>query len=109
MGILEQHIQFISKPSVKGPRSTLAEANVNKGVAGKKGGKSEYSHRPLRSQQEVADKPSGQSLSQSSTRYTYNKIHHNDNPFLLSILPKNAKEVQTVWEGFLPRTANYPE
>ena len=37
VGILEQHIQFISKPSAKkGPRSALAEANVNKEVAGKK-------------------------------------------------------------------------
>ena len=75
VGILEQHIQFISKPSTKaGPRSALAEANVNKEVAGKKGGKNKYPYRPSRSQQEVADKASGQGLSQSSTMYTYGAV-----------------------------------
>lgn len=93
VGILEQHIQFISKPSAKkGPPSALSEANVNKEVAGKKGGKNKYPYRPSRSQQEVPDKASGQGLSQSSTGYRYKEIHHNDNPFVLRILPKNAKK-----------------
>ena len=60
MGILEQHIQFISKsPVKKGPRSALTEANVTKEVTGKKGGKNKYPYLPSRSQQEVADKASG--------------------------------------------------
>ena len=88
VGILEQHIQFISKSSAKkGPRSALEEAVVNKEVAEKKGGKNKYPYRPSRSQQEVH----WQGLSQSSTSYTYEKIHHSDNPFVLHTLPKNAK------------------
>ena len=96
VGILEQHIQFISKPSVKkGPHSALAEANVSIEVAEKKGGKNKYPYWPLQSEQEVADKASGQDLSQSSTRYTYNEIHHNENPFVLGILPKKCKQCGT--------------
>ena len=104
VGILEQHIQFISKPSAKkGPCSALAEANVNKEVAGKKGGKNKYPYRPSRSQQEVADKASGQGLSQSSTGYRYKEIHHNDNPFVLRILPKNAKKCKQCGTDFCHR------
>ena len=109
VGILEQHIQFIFKPSTKaGPRSALAEANVNKEVAGKKGGKNKYPYRPSRSQQEVADKASGQGLFQSSTTYTYNEIHHNDNPFVLRILPKNAKTCKQCKTDFCHRLRIIP-
>lgn len=52
VGILQQHMQHISKPSSKaGPRSTLAEAHINKEVAGKKGAKNKYPYRPPRSQE----------------------------------------------------------
>ena len=109
VGILEQHIQFISKPSAKkGARSALAEANVHKEVAGKKGGKNKYPYRPSRSQQEVADKASGQGLSQSSTGYTYKEIHHKDNPFVLRILPKNAKKCKQCGTDFCHRLRIIP-
>ena len=72
VGILEQHIQFISKSSAKKrPRSALAEANLNKEVAGKKGGKNKYPYRPSGSQQEVADKASGRGLSGVTKTKTY--------------------------------------
>lgn len=106
VGILEQHIQFISKLSAKKrPRSALAEANLNKEVAGKKGGKNKYPYRPSRSQQEVADKASGRGL---STRYTYTQIHHNDNPFVLRILPKNAKKCKQCGTDFCHRLRIIP-
>ena len=111
VGILEQHIQFISKPSAKkSPRSALVEANVNKEVAGKKGGKNKYPYpyQPSRSQQEVANIASGQGLSQSSTGYTYKEIHHNDNPFVLCILPKNAKKCKQCGTDFCHRLRIIP-
>lgn len=47
VGMLEEHIRFITKGSnKKGQRSALAEANVNKAVAGKKGSTCRYPYRP---------------------------------------------------------------
>lgn len=111
VGILDQHLQFIvSKAPNAGSRSTLAEAHVNKEVAGKKGVVNKYPFRPSRSQKPPAtDKVADQGLSQvRSASYIYKEIHHNDNPFVLRILPKQAKRCTQCKTDFCHRVRVIP-
>ena len=76
IGILDQHLQFISKASnakSAGARSTLAEANVNKEVAGKKGARNKYPFRPSRSEKHhTTSNASGQDQpAQGCAKYLY--------------------------------------
>ena len=108
--ILEQHLKQISKASRipgSGRRSSLVEANVNKNVAGKKGAKSKYPYRPPRS--ETPEHAQAQERSNNgSGRYLYNEIHHNDNPFVLRILPKDAKSCRQCKTDFCHRVGVIP-
>ena len=104
---MEQYLQFISKGSRKaGPRSVLAEANVNKGVAGKKGATNRYRYRPPRSQEQSTNRSvinQGPTAPTAPTCYAYQEIHHNDNPFILRILPKEAKTCKQCRNDFCHR------
>ena len=110
VGILEQHLKQITKASRipgSGRRSSLVEANVNKNVAGKKGAKSKYPYRPPRS--ETPERAQAQERSNNgSGRYLYNEIHHNDNPFVLRILPKDAKSCRQCKTDFCHRVRVIP-
>ena len=113
IGILDQHLQFISKASnakSAGARSTLAEANVNKEVAGKKGARNKYPFRPSRSdKQHTTSNASGQDQpAQGCAKYLYTEIHHNDNPFVLGILPKEAKSCKQFKTDFCHRMRIIP-
>ena len=85
-----EHFKFTDKSNDrrKCSRSTLAEAYVDKRVAGKKGSTNKYRYRPT-SATSTPDSET-QSTSQPQTRL-YSAIYHNDNPFVLRILPKEAK------------------
>ena len=106
VGMLEEHIRHITKSSrKKGQRTTLAEANVNKAVAGKKGSTCRYPYRPQPSvqRQSVTERASKQPASN-----TYTQIHHNDNPFVLRILPKDAKNCKQCKNDFCHRLRVVP-
>ena len=89
-----EHLKFSGKTNDrrKCSRSTLAEAYVDKRVAGKKGSTNKYRCRPTSAGDKSTSTPKSetQSTSQPQTRL-YSAIYHNDNPFVLRILPKEAK------------------
>ena len=97
VGMLNEHLKFIGKngknsDGSKCSRSALAEADIDKKVAGKKGSTNKYRYRPTSAGDKSTASPDNgaQSTSQLQSRL-YSEIHHNDNPFLLRILPKEAK------------------
>ena len=92
--MLEEHLKFIGKTSDrrKCSRSALAEANVDKRVAGKKGSTNKYRYCPISAGEKSTATPDdeAQSTSQPQTRW-YSEIYRNNNRFVLRILPKEAK------------------
>ena len=106
VGMLEEHIRFITKSSnQKGQRSALAEANVNKTVAGKKGSTCRYPYCP---QPSVQQQSFTERASQQPAGQMYTQIHHNDNPFVLRILPKDAKSCKQCKNDFCHRLQTAP-
>ena len=91
--MLDEHLKFIGKTSDrrKYSRSTLAEANVDKRVAGKKGSTNKYRYCPIFAGDKSTATPGyeAQSTSQAQTRW-YSEIYRNNNWFALRILPKEA-------------------
>lgn len=102
-GMLQEHLKFITKPSNQRPpsKSALAEANVNKVTAGKKGSRNKTKYRPQ------PDKKST-SKSSNSGAQIYTEIYHNDNPFILRLLPKEAKACKQCHHDFCHRIKVVP-
>ena len=86
-GLLPRHLRFTeSKSRRRVPGHTsLAEHNVDKNTAGKKGSKNKYNYRPARGKQGAG----GQH--ETTTAQPFTAIHHNDNPFVLKFLHESAK------------------
>lgn len=104
--MLEEHVCHIENNSKReGQRSALAEANVNKAVAGKKGSSCQYPYRP---QPSVQQQSFSESASQQPAGHTYTQIHDNDNPFVLRILPKEAKTCKQCKNDFCNRLCIVP-
>ena len=95
---LEEHLNFVAQKSKsKFPKSALAEAYVDKQRAGKKGGRNKNKYRPLKQQSTAAEVPQG------STNGVYTELHHNDNPFVIRLLPTEAKQCKTCKVDFCHR------
>ena len=92
--MLEEHLKFIGKTSDrrKCSRSALAEADVDKRVAEKKGSTNKYRYCPISAGEKSTATPDdeAQSTSQPQTRW-YSEIYRINNRFVLRILPKEAK------------------
>ena len=102
-GFLEKHLNHVAKKS--GPRCTkaaLAEANVDKQRAGKKGGRNKTRYRPSKQQ----TTPTEVQKQRSHDLYTH--IHHNDNPFVVRLLPEEAKKCKTCSVHFSHRQRHVP-
>ena len=82
--ILSTHFNFLKKKSKKGSRTALAEYDVNKNTAGKKGARNKNSYRP-ETYCSSGVEPSNQA------RQTFTEIHHNENQFVLMFLPQEAR------------------
>ncbi|KAJ7354915.1 hypothetical protein OS493_029024 [Desmophyllum pertusum] len=112
-GLLREHLQFICKGSArKGASHTpLAEAYVNKGVAGKKGSTNKHHYRPSQSTSGAMGPTNNSEVkstnSQSENR-VYSEIHHNDNPFILRILTKEANICKGCGNNFCHRQRIVP-
>ena len=102
--ILEAHVRFVVSAASHQAKSktALAEANVNKGIAGKKGSrnKTPYRPQPIRATHKTNDA--------ASSKKIYNEIHHNDNPFILHILPQEAKSCKQCRNNFCHRIRVVP-
>jgi len=85
-GFLEKHLNHVAKKS--GPRcakTALVESNVDKQRAGEKGGRNKTKYRPPKQQTTPAE------VQKQSSQGLYTHIHHNDNPFVVRLLPEEAK------------------
>lgn len=99
--ILDTHVKFLSKSNHRAQsRTALAEAHVNKGTAGKKGSRNKTPYRP---------QPTGvTNNSCNASGQVYTQLHHNDNPFILRILPKEAKSCKQCRNDFCHRIRVVP-
>lgn len=93
----------MKKKSNKGGRTALAEQDVNKHTAGKKGARNKNSYRPERRNNSVAAVGSNDQAGQIFT-----EIHHNENQFVLMLLPKDAKTCKTCDIAFCQRKQIIP-
>ena len=97
--ILASHFNFLKKKSNKGGRTALAEHDVNKNTAGKKGSRNKNFYRPERA---------SNSATAEGTSQTFTAIHHNENQFVLMLLPKEAKTCKTCEIDFCQRKQVIP-
>ena len=100
--ILRQHLEHICKDrGQKGQsRTALAEAFVNKSVAGKKGSTNKFHYRPHNANCTTENVVQSQ-VSSDNTTHVYSEIYHNDNPFVLCMLPPEANTVRAASKTFV--------
>ena len=101
--ILSTHFNFLKKKSNKGGRTALAEHDVNKHTAGKKGSRNKNSYRPKRESRSAAAVGTS-----NQARQSFTEIHHNENQFALMLLPKEAKTCKTCEIEFCQRKQVIP-
>ena len=87
---LRKHLEQICKGQgkKKASRTALAEAFVNKSVAGKKGSRNKFHYRPSNANDSAANAMQSEESS-NNAEYVYNEIYHH--PFVLCMLPSDAK------------------
>lgn len=108
--MLDEHLKFIGKTcGRKCSRTALAEAYVDKAVAGKKGSTNKNRYRPIAANEKstTLTDDAAKSNSQTQTRL-YSEIQHNDNPFVLRLLPKEAKICKGCGNNFCHRKRIVP-
>jgi len=88
-------------------RTALAEAFVNKSVAGKKGSTNKFHYRPYNANCTTENVVQSQ-VSSDNTTHVYSEIYHNDNPFVLSMLPPEAKTCKGCKQDFCHRQKKIP-
>ena len=92
--IMTDHLNFIRKKSSKvGKRTALAEHDVQKATAGKKGGKNKYGYRPASGEAQSSSSASAETANTSEPLYS--EIHHNENEFELMFLVEGAKRCKS--------------
>ena len=108
-GILRQHLGHICKDQGQqgASRTALAEAFVNKSVAGKKGSTNKFHYRPHNANY-TTEKATQSQVSSDNTTHVYSEIYHNDNPFVLCILPPEAKTCKGCQHDFCHRQKIIP-
>ena len=88
-----------------GPRYTkaaLAEANVDKQKAGKKGGRNKNRYRPSTQQTMPTE------VQKQGSQGLYTHTHHNENPFVVRLLREEAKKYKTCNVDFRHRQRHVP-
>ena len=92
--IMTDHLNFIKKKSSKvRKRTALAEHDMQKATAGKKGGKNKYGYRPARGKAQPSSSASAETATTSGPLYS--DIHHNENEFELMFLVEGAKRCKS--------------
>ena len=103
-GCLEKHMKYLEKKTrSRFSKFSLAEANVDKQKVGKNGGRNKYTYRPSKKQI-----PSAEAVQQEKNDVLYTELHHNDNPFVVRILPDQAKRCKTCSVDFCRRQRHLP-
>lgn len=103
--ILAAHLDFIRKKSKKNRnRTALAEHDVRKETAGKKGGKNKYAYRPARGMAQ----PSSSDSAETASIPLYSEIYHNENLFELMFLSEGATRCKSCHLDFCHRKKVIP-
>ena len=98
-----RHLNFVrSKSGQVHKRTALAEHDVQKATAGKKGGRNKYGYRPARGKAQPSSSASAQ------TGPLYSEIHHNENPFELVFLVESVKRCKSCHLNFCHRKKVIP-
>ena len=108
-GILRQHLGHICKDQGQqgASRTALAEAFLNKSVAGKKGSTNKFHYRPHNTNC-TTEKATQSQVSSDNTTHVYSETYHNDNPFVLCMLPPEAKTCKGCQHDFCHRQKIIP-
>ena len=103
--ILAAHLDFIRKKSRKDCNSmALAEHDVLKETAGKKGGKNKYTYWPARGMAQ----PSSSDFAETASTPLYSEIYHNENLFELMFLLEGATRCESCHLDFCHRRKVIP-
>ena len=73
---------------------------MNKSIARKKGSRNKFNCRPFNANDSTANAMQSEELSNNAT-YVYNEIYHNERPFVLCMLPSDAKTCKGVRTTFV--------
>ena len=68
-------------------------------MAGKKGSRNKFHYRPSNANDSTTNAMQSEELSNNAT-YVYNEIYHNECPFVLCMLPSDAKTCMGCKNGF---------
>lgn len=104
---LPKHLDFIRKRFKRdGNRTSLAEYNVRKDTAGKKGARNKVSYRAERAKGRSASSTEGKGNDNQNQPFT--EIHHNDNQFNLAFLTEEAATCKSCGINFCHRVRVIP-
>ena len=105
--MLRKHLEQICKGQgeKKASGTALAETFMNKSVAGKKGSRNQFHYHPSNANDSIANAMQSEESSNNAT-YVYDEIYHNDHPFVLCMLPSDAKTCKGCKDDFCHRQKN---
>lgn len=108
-GILRQHLEHICKDQgqKRASRTALAEAFLNKSVAGKKGSTNKFHYCPHNANCTTENAIQSQ-VSSDNTTHVYSEIYHNNNAFVLRMLPPEVKTCKGSKHDFYHRQKIIP-
>lgn len=72
---------------------------MNKSVSGKKGSRNQFQYHPSNANDSRANAMQSEESSNNDT-YVYDEIYHNDHPFVLCMLPSDAKTCKGCKDDF---------
>ena len=107
--MLRKHLEQICKGQgeKKASGTALAETFMNKSVAGKKGSRNQFHYHPSNANDSIANAMQSEESSNNAT-YVYDEIYHNDHPFVLCMLPSDAKTCKGCKDDFCHRQKIIP-
>ena len=107
--MLRKHLEQICKGQGEknASRTALAETFMNKSVAGKKGSRNQFHYHPSNANDYIANTMQSEESSNNAT-YVYDEIYHNDHPFVLCMLPSDAKTCKGCKDDFCHRQKIIP-
>ena len=80
---------------------------MNKSIVRKKGSRNKFNCRPFNANDSTANAMQSEELSNNAT-YVYNEIYHNERPFVLCMLPSDAKTCKGCKDDFFHRQKIIP-
>lgn len=103
--VLSDHVRYIQRKTTPSKVTPLAEHDVDKQTAGKKGARNKF---PYRKERYVAHETTGGDGDTDMQHGVFTEIHHNNNPFVLEFLHDGAKMCKSCKVEFCTRKKVVP-